>query len=210
MPPTPVSPPVFTLAIVSSSLPTPISTQAVASTPASTSPSAGVIATPFPASTSTPARNVSLSPTPSTFRSAPPALPTSQRTQAPDLSHHMVTRAKAGQFFPNKKYTMVAATVTALSPVPTTVCKALADPNWWAAMWSECDALLTNRTWTLVPHPLCANVVTGKWVFKHKFWPDGSFDKYKARWVVHGFTQRARVDFGETFAPVIKPGTVCQ
>jgi hypothetical protein len=25
-------------------------------------------------------------------------------------------------------------------------------------------------------------------VFKHKFWPDGSFNKYKAKWVVHGFT----------------------
>jgi hypothetical protein len=25
-------------------------------------------------------------------------------------------------------------------------------------------------------------------VFKHKFWPDRSFNKYKAKWVVHGFT----------------------
>jgi hypothetical protein len=25
-------------------------------------------------------------------------------------------------------------------------------------------------------------------VFKHKFWPDGSFNKYKEKWVVHGFT----------------------
>jgi hypothetical protein len=46
-------------------------------------------------------------------------------------------------------------------------------------------------------------------VFKHKFWPDDSFDKYKVRWVVHDFTQLAGVDFGETFALVIKLGTSC-
>jgi hypothetical protein len=103
---------------------------------------------------------------------------------------------------------MVATTATDLSPVPTTVRKALADPNWRAAMQAEYDALLANRTWTLVPRPPRANVVTGKWVFKHKFRPDGSFDRYKARWVVRGFTQRAGIDFGETFTPVIKSGTV--
>jgi hypothetical protein len=41
----------------------------------------------------------------------------------------MVTRAKAGQFFPNKKYAMIVATVTTLSPMSTTLCKALIDPN---------------------------------------------------------------------------------
>jgi hypothetical protein len=51
-------------------------------------------------------------------------------------------------------------------------------------------------------------VVTSKWVFKHKFRPDGCFEKYKAHWVVHGFTQRAGVDFDETFALVIKPATI--
>jgi hypothetical protein len=59
-----------------------------------------------------------------------------------------------------------------------------------------------------VPWPPRVNLVTGKWVFKHKFRPDGSFDKYKARWVVCGFTQRVGVDFGKTFAPVIKLGTI--
>jgi hypothetical protein len=46
---------------------------------------------------------------------------------------------------------------------------ALADPNWRAAMVEEHDALLKNHTWDLVPHPPRANIVTGKWIFKHKF-----------------------------------------
>jgi len=58
------------------------------------------------------------------------------------------------------------------------------------------------------PPPPRANVVTGKWIFKHKFNADGSLERYKARWVLRGFTQRPGVDFSETFSPVVKPATV--
>ena len=59
-----------------------------------------------------------------------------------------------------------------------------------------------------MPRPRGANIVTGKWVFRHKLKPDGSLDRYKARWVVRGFTQCAGIDFGDTFSPVVKPATV--
>jgi hypothetical protein len=38
--------------------------------------------------------------------------------------------------------------------------------------------------------------------------PDGSLDRYKARWVLRGFSQEQGIDFDETFNPVIKPATV--
>ncbi|XP_071683221.1 uncharacterized mitochondrial protein AtMg00810-like [Lolium perenne] len=75
-------------------------------------------------------------------------------------------------------------------------------------MQEEYDALQRNRTWELVPRPPRANVITGKWVFKHKLGSDGTLERYKARWVVRGFRQRAGVDFTDTFAPVVKPGTI--
>ncbi|WVZ94071.1 hypothetical protein U9M48_040011 [Paspalum notatum var. saurae] len=75
-------------------------------------------------------------------------------------------------------------------------------------MQHEFDALQANRTWRLVPRPPGAHLVTGKWVFKHKLNPNGSLERYKARWVVRGFTQRPCVDFGETFTPVVKPATI--
>ena len=56
--------------------------------------------------------------------------------------------------------------------------------------------------------PLGANVVTGKWIFRYKFLADGSLDRYTARWVLHGFTQRLGVDYDETFSPVVKSATV--
>jgi hypothetical protein len=55
-------------------------------------------------------------------------------------------------------------------------------------MEEECAAFHANHTWDLVQRPPQANVIIGKWIFQHKFHADGSFDRYKARWVLHGFT----------------------
>lgn len=68
----------------------------------------------------------------------------------------MTTRAKADIYKPNPKYALAVAPSTAgtpavLSPVPTSAREALKDPNWRATMQVEFDALLHNRTWTLVP-----------------------------------------------------------
>ncbi|KAK1680213.1 hypothetical protein QYE76_041061 [Lolium multiflorum] len=101
-----------------------------------------------------------------------------------------------------------APSTSALSPVPTSARATLRDPHWRAAMQEEYDALQRNRTWELVPRPPRANVITGKWVFKHKLGSDGTLERYKARWVVRGFRQRAGVDFTDMFAPVVKPGTI--
>ena len=53
-------------------------------------------------------------------------------------------------------------------------------------MQAEFDAFLANDTWTLVPHPIGVNVVTGKWIYRVKFLSNGSLDRYKARWVLRG------------------------
>jgi histone deacetylase 1/2 len=122
----------------------------------------------------------------------------------------MHTRASRGIVQPNPKFKdfVMEVSTSALSPLPSSVRVALRDPNWVAAMQDEFDALKANSTWTLVPRPPRANIITGKWVFRHKLKSDGTLDRYKARWVVRGFNQRPGVDFGETFSPVIKPATV--
>jgi hypothetical protein len=61
----------------------------------------------------------------------------------------------------------------------------------------------------LSSNPVGFNVITDKWIFKHKFNSDDSLERYKARWVLRGFTQRPDVDYDETFSPVVKPATVC-
>jgi histone deacetylase 1/2 len=75
-------------------------------------------------------------------------------------------------------------------------------------MQDEFDALQRNRTWTLVPQPPDACVISRKWEFKIKTGADGSFGHYKARWVVRGDIQRPGIDFIETFSPAVKPATI--
>ena len=85
----------------------------------------------------------------------------------------------------------------------------MADPQWRATMAEEYKALVDNRTWCLVPRPPSANIVTGKWIFKHKFHSDGSLARHKAHWVVRSFSQRHGIDYDETFSPIIKPTMIC-
>jgi hypothetical protein len=71
-------------------------------------------------------------------------------------------------------------------------------------MEEEYAALIANNTWDLVPHPVGSNVVTSKWIFKHKFNINGTLEWYNARWVLRGFTQQPGIDYDETFSPVVK------
>jgi histone deacetylase 1/2 len=118
----------------------------------------------------------------------------------------MVTRQAAGVL----RLRALSATVgePRLSPIPTSVREALADPNWRRAMEEEYDALLADQIWDLVPRPSGCNVVTGKWICTIKRRADGTLERYKARWVLRGFTQRPDVDYDETFSLVVKPATV--
>lgn len=124
--------------------------------------------------------------------------------QAPQ--DYMHTRSKSGIILPKKHFNLTAK--DAISLIPTNYRAALKDPNWYKAMLDEYNALMNQNTWSLVAHLAGANIVTGKWIFCHKYHADGTLSRYKARWVVRGFNQREGVDYGETFSPVIKPATI--
>jgi hypothetical protein len=117
----------------------------------------------------------------------------------------MYTHGKRGLSKPVERLNLIA---DVLSPIPKSYRSALKDPRWNFAMVDEFTTLQNNKTWDLVARPPGANIVTGKWIFRHKLKPDGSLDRYKAWWVLRSFTQRAGVDYGETFNPVVKPATV--
>ncbi|WVZ62945.1 hypothetical protein U9M48_012633, partial [Paspalum notatum var. saurae] len=68
--------------------------------------------------------------------------------------------------------------------------------------------VIISRHVRLVLRPPGANIVTGKWIFCHKFHVDGSLPRHKARWVVRGFSQQHDIDYDETFSPVVKQATI--
>ncbi|XP_057733847.1 uncharacterized protein LOC130949027 [Arachis stenosperma] len=66
----------------------------------------------------------------------------------------------------------------------------------------------TNQTWKLTSLPARKFPIGCKWVFRNKFHSDGTIERYKARLVAKGFTQVARVDYLDTFNPVVKMTTL--
>lgn len=75
-------------------------------------------------------------------------------------------------------------------------------------MQTKYDALCKNQTWILVPYHPSYNVVGTKWVFKLKRNAYGSIFRYKTHLVAKAFHQNARIDFTETFSPMVKPQTI--
>ena len=75
---------------------------------------------------------------------------------------------------------------------------------WREAIDSELEALVSHRSWTLVPRPTNANIVTCKCVFAVKYYSDDTIARHKACLVARGFTQAYGIDFIETFSPIVR------
>jgi hypothetical protein len=71
-------------------------------------------------------------------------------------------------------------------------------------MIEEYQSTMKNDVWDIVPRPEEKYVVTSKWLYKIKHAADGSIEKYKARFVAHGFSQKEGIDYEETFVHVAR------
>ena len=71
-------------------------------------------------------------------------------------------------------------------------------------MQAEMDSFAQNDVWDLVELPPGRKLVGSKWVFKKKVGADGKVERFKARLVAQGFTQKYGDDYDETFCPVVR------
>ncbi|GJV07590.1 ribonuclease H-like domain-containing protein [Tanacetum coccineum] len=76
------------------------------------------------------------------------------------------------------------------------------------AINNEMDALLRNNTWDIIDLPKNRKAIGSKWIFMIKYKSSGEIDRYKARLVAQGFGQKERINYEETFSPVVK--MVCE
>jgi hypothetical protein len=83
------------------------------------------------------------------------------------------------------------------------------DASFWKdAVNSELESIMSNNTWELVDLPKGFKPINSKWVFRRKLRPDGTIERFKARLVVKGYTQKFGVDFFYTYSPVTKIATI--
>ena len=149
------------------------------------------------------------SPTPST---TPPTTSTTSditnsiapATQSSN-THAMTTRSKNKISKPNRKYGL-AAIISEFEPA--NIAQALKDKRWRLSMSDEYNAIVRNRTFDLVPRSLATNIVGCRWLHRIKYNPDGTVKCLKSRLVAKCFHQRPRIDYHDTFSPVIKHASI--
>ena len=71
-------------------------------------------------------------------------------------------------------------------------------------MDAKIKALEANNTWTLNSLPPGKKPIGCKWVYRVKYKSNGSVERYKARLVSKGFTQKEGLDYIDTFPLVAK------
>jgi hypothetical protein len=76
--------------------------------------------------------------------------------------------------------------------------------EWTQAMEAEMKSLKDNDVWELVKLPAGKKAVGSQWVYKVKTGPDGTRERYKARLVAQGFTQKFGSDYDQKFCPVVR------
>ena len=105
-----------------------------------------------------------------------------------------------------------AIIATSSNEIPKSYKEAATGPDakfWERGIDSETDSLKRDKTWTLVPRSAAQGrkVLTTKWVYveKQEVDKDGNVTPFpKGRNVVRRFRRGQGVDYGETFAPVVK------
>jgi hypothetical protein len=88
--------------------------------------------------------------------------------------------------------------------LPKTIKQALSGPDaelWRAAAEYEMLKFGQLEVWVPVVAPTGSKALGARWVFSIKRKPDGSIDKYQARYVAKGFNQQLGLDYNETYAP---------
>lgn len=79
--------------------------------------------------------------------------------------------------------------------------------QWIDAMKEEMQAMQSNNTWELCELPDGRNAIGCKWIFKAKTDANGNVNRYKARLVAQGFSQKFGTDYDQVFAPVARQTT---
>jgi hypothetical protein len=97
-----------------------------------------------------------------------------------------------------------------MDDTPRSILDAFASPDaiFTIYLMKWLDFIVMNETWEVVDRLFGCKPVGCKWVFKKKLSPDGTIEKYKAKLVAKGYTQKQGEDFFDTYPPVARMTTI--
>ena len=126
--------------------------------------------------------------------------PDETSTQALNFAYCEVT-------LPNGEELAYGTIVDQNDELPNTFTKAMSrtdTPKWQMATDQEVQSLIDNGTWEIVELPQNKRAIGSRWVFRIKRKANGELDRYKARVVAKGYSQRPGIDYDEVFAPTAR------
>jgi hypothetical protein len=83
-----------------------------------------------------------------------------------------------------------------------------ASEKWKMAAQEEYQSLIENGTWSIVSCPEGRIPIKSRWTFDIKPGLHGEPQRFKARFVAKGYSQRPGIDFSETYASVVSHDTL--
>lgn len=131
------------------------------------------------------------------------------RSTLEDVEGHEVAKGPSRESKKPKRYSGYAAYMTKLIEAePSTFQEVEHEEIWKKAMQEEYQSIMRNGVWEIIPRPSDKSIVTSTWIYKIKHAIDGSTEKYKARFVARGFSQKECIDYAEIFAPTARYTTI--
>jgi hypothetical protein len=110
----------------------------------------------------------------------------------PDRTMRQVKRPK-----PFSSY--MALMCDLLEKEPTCFEESIQKKEWADAITEKYQSIIKNDVWEIVTRPKSKDVVSSKWLFKIKHVANRSIEKYKARFVARGFSQKEGINYEERF-----------
>jgi hypothetical protein len=105
---------------------------------------------------------------------------------------------------PDKYIGLIARLNLVIESKPSTFDEDVKHKAWKYSMIEEYESILKSDVWEVVPRPQGKLVVISKWMYKIKHTTDGNVEKFKARFVAHGFSQKEGIDYDDIFSPVAR------
>jgi len=109
---------------------------------------------------------------------------------------------------PPKKFAKYMALMRSILDSEASCFHEVANQQEWQDAMVEYTFVMENNVWDIVPRLEWKSVVSSRWIYKIKHVVYDIIEKFKARFVAIGFSQKDGVEYEESFSPIAKYASI--